>query len=373
MNLSSRDQRQLLGRQAFSALHSIVRNARVHGRDNDAFGAPIEQLCLAIAELISIDGAFDLRIADDGIYVNRQAVRFEATTTSLAGWLRTELTGRRLQGFSASEVPPVEELRVLVQLFTPESAALTALPKLPTLKLHGQAGGQTAAQHSSRDTRLVDAYSHAVFFVGRYVELLRSGGQNIPVWAASRVVQDLVDMAAETPLRFLQLARTKAGGEAYWGYHAANVAVLSITFGARLGLERRRLHDLGMTALFHDVGMAALPQAILNKEESLEQRERAAVAASPLFAARAILREREVHAAALDRAQGALECHLERPAGVIGRILGICEAFDSLTTTRPWRKAHSPAVALQVMQSELARKLDPQLLPLFRQLAQRLE
>ena len=373
MNLSSRDQRQLLGRQAFLALHSIVRNARVHGRDNDAFGAPIEQLCLSMVELISIDGAFDLRVADDGIYVNRQSVRFEAATAALATWVRAEMGARGLQGFSASELPPVEELRVLVHLFTPESGALGELPRLPTLKLHGEKAGQTAAVQTSHDTRLVDAYSHAVFFVGRYVELLRSGGQNIPVWAASRVVQDLVDLSAETPLRFLQLARTKAGGEAYWGYHAANVAVLAISFGARLGFPRRRLHDLGMTSLFHDVGMAALPQAILNKEESLEQRERAAVAASPLFAARAILREREVHAAALDRAQGALECHLERPAGLIGRVLGICEAYDSLTTTRPWRKAHSPSVALVVMESELGRKLDPQLLPLFKQLVERLE
>ena len=198
---------------------------------------------------------------------------------------------------------------------------------------------------------MVSAYSNAVFFVGRTIELLHSGGQAIPSWAASRVVQDLVDLQTEAPLHFLQLARTKAGGEGYWGYHAANVAVLAISFGARLGFEKRRRHDLGMAALFHDVGMAALPAALVNKEEPLTDREIAAFKASPLFSARAVLREGEVHSAALDRAQAVYECHLPlvpekgeplREIGALGRIIAICEAYDALTTTRPFRRAHQP-------------------------------
>src|SRR4051794_41295330 len=64
---------------------------------------------------------------------------------------------------------------------------------------------------------------------------------------------------------------TKAGGGAYWAYHAANVAVLSIAFGARLGMVKRRRHDLGMASLFHDVGLAALPIELLHKDTPLSQ------------------------------------------------------------------------------------------------------
>lgn len=366
---STRDRRQQLARQVFFALHSVVRNARVHGDENAVFATPLGQLQVAIAELVSTDGSFDLELAQDGIYVNRQGLRLEAVAQPLAAWLQAELIARGLRGFSAVTTPPEPDLRALVRLFTP-GASRDPVPQLPVLKLLLDGDGRAAAGLlRSHDTLLVNAYSHAVFFVGRYIELLRSGGQTIPVWAASRVVQDLVDLQRPAPLRFLQLARTKAGGEAYWGYHAANVAVLAISFGARMGFEKRRRHDLGMAALFHDVGMAALPESLLHKSEDLSDAERAAIKASPLFAARAVLREREVHPAALERALGVHECHLERPPGVIGRVLAICEAYDALTTTRPWRAALSSLEALQTMKWH---QFDEKLLRLFPQVVEHL-
>src|SRR5437762_12642022 len=160
----------------------------------------------------------------------------------------------------------------------------------------------------------------------------------------------------------------------YWGIHAANVAVLAVTFGARLGLSKRRRHDLGMAALFHDVGIAAIPANVLAKQGKLDQKDRGFLKASPLFAARAILRDREVHAAALERALAAYECHLELvpvaddpvpEIGLAGRILAICEAYDALTTDRPFRPARSHQEALRIMTSELVFKFDPQLVDLL--------
>ena len=111
-------------------------------------------------------------------------------------------------------------------------------------------------------------------------------------------------------------------------------------------MAKRRRHDLGMASLFHDVGLAALPIELLHKESRLAEPEVAAIKAAPLFAARALLRERDTHAAALERAQGAFECHLDVsgavPIGAVGRVLAICESFDALTTDRPFRRAHTP-------------------------------
>jgi HD-GYP domain-containing protein (c-di-GMP phosphodiesterase class II) len=187
-------------------------------------------------------------------------------------------------------------------------------------------------------------------------------------------VQDLVDLQRDMPLRFLQLARCKAASEDYWGFHAANVAVLAISFGSRLGLTKARRHDLGMAALFHDVGMAAIPAGLLERQGKLDDGARKALKASPLFAARAILRDREVHPAALERALAAYECHLDLvPAGddpvpeigLAGRILSICESYDALTTTRPFRPARTHQEALRIMTTEQLFRFDPQLVDLL--------
>ncbi len=368
---SDAGRRQQLSRQVFFALHAVVRNARVHGEENAIFATPLAQLQIAIAELVTTDGAFELELAGDGLRINRHLLRLEPSALPLLPWVRSEMSARGLRGFSAVAAPPEAELRALVRLFTPTGATGPAggngQLQEPVLKL--QLDETAAGQAQSHDARLVDCYSHSVLFVGRTIELLRRGGQAIPVWTASRLVQDLVDLQRPAPLRFLQLARTKAGGEAYWGYHAANVAVLSISFGARLGLGKQRRHDLGVAALFHDVGMAALPEALLHKSEELSDAERAALKASPLFAARAVLREREVHPAALERALGVYECHLERPPGALGKILAICEAYDALTTTRPWRAALSSLEALQTMKWH---QFDEKLLRLFAHVAEHL-
>jgi putative two-component system response regulator len=112
---------------------------------------------------------------------------------------------------------------------------------------------------------------------------------------------------------------------------------------------------------------------VLQKSGKLDERGQRAVRASPLLSARAILREGEMTAAALERAQAAYECHLdlvprEGPLpsiGLAGRILAICESFDALTTTRPFRSALSLGEATRVMTTEQLFRFDPQLVDLF--------
>ena len=58
-NQATREKRQELGRQAFIAIHSLMRNAGLYGEENAVFAAPIEQLGAAIAGLLSTDGRFE--------------------------------------------------------------------------------------------------------------------------------------------------------------------------------------------------------------------------------------------------------------------------------------------------------------------------
>lgn len=379
---ATRDRRQQLGQQAVLALSAMLRNARTHAEDNAVFAKVLDSLQQAILALLESDGLFELSFLDDGIYLNRQALRLDAVNLPLVSSVRAELLKRGLQGLSAALAPPRGDLQKLVRLLSPQGAALRPGPRgdaqrpLVALRLAvstGEPGGDPVAD---RAARLVSAYAHAVFFVDHTIQQLRVAGDLIPLWAASRVVQDLVDLQKAMPLRFLQLARCKAESEEYWGFHAANVAVLAITFAARLGLPKGRRHDLGMAALFHDVGMAAIPTAVLQRQGKLDVQAQSALRASPLFAARAILRDREVHAAALERALAAYECHLDLvPAGdapvpeigLAGRILSICESYDALTSSRPFRPERSHAEALQIMTTEQVFRFDPELVDLLPQ------
>jgi HD-GYP domain-containing protein (c-di-GMP phosphodiesterase class II) len=376
---ATRERRQQLGRDTVMALHAIQRNARNYGEDNKVFGPPIAQLKNALMELLGADGLFDLEATEDELWVNRQAIRFDAGSLPMAMNLRNELHERGIRAIVTHLPPPDTDLRLLVRLLSP-SAPRTLGPRgdpaQPFKVFVLRTGSTTSALDalSERTARFATVYASAAFFVNHTIQQLRVGGELMPLWAASRMVQDLVDLARASPLRFLRLAKTKPDDpEQYWGVHAANVAVLAITFGGRLGLAKRRLHDLGMSALFHDVGIAAIPANVLGKQGRLDEKDRGFVEASPLFAARAILRDREVHAAALERALAAYECHLDLvpkegsppEIGLGGRILAICESFDALTTDRPFRRAHPPREAIRIMTTEQLFRFDPALVDLF--------
>ena len=376
---ATRDLRQQLGQQILTALSSVVRNARSYSEDNAVFNPMLAQLQQAVFTLLEADGVFDLSLLDDGVYLNRQALRVDAVNLPLLELVRQDLKKRGVSGLSAAVAPPRDDLRQLVRLLSPrgpQSPGSRGDPARPftVLRLQVGAGGAAGEAGEDRSARLISAYAHAVFFVDHTIQQLRVAGELIPLWAASRVMQDLVDLQRVMPARFLQLARSKAASEEYWGFHAANVAVLAISFGARLGLAKGRRHDLGMAALFHDVGMAAIPPALLERQGKLDARAQTALKASPLFAARAILREREVHAAALERALAAYECHLdlvpvaEEPLpeiGLLGRILSICESYDALTTERPFRPTRTHAEALRIMTTEQVFRFDPRLIDLL--------
>lgn len=376
---ASRDKRQQLGQQMVVAMSSVIRKGRSYAEDNAVFAPEIDAIQQAIFSMLESDGAFELELLDDGIYLNRQAIKFDAVNLPLAGSVRGDLKQRGVFGLSAAIAPPKTDLRSLVRALSPRGAPRPGargdpLRPFAALRFKVSAAGSGEDPAADRSARLISAYAHAVFFVDHTIQQLRVAGELIPLWAPSRVVQDLVDLQRAMPLRFLQLARCKATTEEYWGFHAANVAVLSISFAARLGLSKARRHDVGMAALFHDVGMAAIPSALLARQGKLDERAQTALKASPLFAARAILRDREVHPAALERALAAYECHLDLvPAdgapvpeiGLAGRILSICESYDALTTERPFRPARTHQQALWVMTTEQVFRFDPELIDLL--------
>jgi HD domain len=374
----TREERQELGEKVLVALCGVLRNARNYGWEHEVFDSQLDGLQQAMLELLSTDGTFELDLAGDAFHVNGQPIRLQPGAVQLAAALRTELRHRGVTGIRSSLAPPKTDLRLLLRLFRPappprlEDRGDPARPfKVLRLRLGPEAAQAGLAE---RTERLAEAYAASAAFVNQTIQQLRMGAPALPVRTAARIVQDLVDLQRSMPMRFLALARVKVPeGDRYWGVHAANVAVLAISFGSRLGLSKRRRHDLGMAALFHDVGMAAIPKTVLQKSGKLDEKGLRAVKASPLLSARAILREGEVTAAALERAQAAYECHLdlvpgEGPLpeiGLPGRILAICESFDALTTTRPFRAAHGLREATRIMTREQLFRFDPQLVDLY--------
>jgi len=156
--------------------------------------------------------------------------------------------------------------------------------------------------------------------------------------------------------------------------HCDRVAANAIKLGSELGLGAAELEDLYWAAYLHDIGKLATPARMLLKEGPLDAHEyevmkqHASIGANTLAD---ISPDFETVAAAV-------RAHHERwdgrgyPDGLageriplFGRVLAVVDAFEAMTSDRPYRAAMSVQAAAQVLEEEAGRQFDPALVTVY--------
>lgn len=138
-------------------------------------------------------------------------------------------------------------------------------------------------------------------------------------------------------------------------------------------MTERRADLVKVAALLQDVGTLGVPAHYLSKPDILSVDEMSAVQMHPVYA-RDILSE----IPGLGAAAWWVGCHHERIDGkgypgmleggevpAEAQIIGLCEAFDALTSERPYRRAMSNNDAFEVMRGLAGTRFDPYLLSRF--------
>ena len=149
--------------------------------------------------------------------------------------------------------------------------------------------------------------------------------------------------------------------------HSRAVAELSVAAGRRLGLAAAELDRLGRSALAHDLGRAAIPNSILDKTRGLTPAEWESVRLHPYQTERVLLRSASMapYAAVAglhhERLDGSGYHRGARAASIppAARVLAAADAYQALTSQRPYRPALEPARAAATLRAEVrAGRLD---------------
>ncbi len=150
--------------------------------------------------------------------------------------------------------------------------------------------------------------------------------------------------------------------------HTRRVALRAVQVGEELGLPRSRLRTLAIGGLLHDIGKLSVPDAILKKPGPLTDEEYAVIRRHPERGYRLLGELGGFSEAARRLVRG----HHERldgsgyPQGLRGdelnlelRILGACDVYDALRSTRVYRDAWSHEQAMGLLHRESVSELDP--------------
>lgn len=241
----------------------------------------------------------------------------------------------------------------------------TAIPALlemvfAPLEIQGAAFGLLGASGTVHDFSLVE------------LEIFCSlGSQAAVAIENARLYQDL----HETFLHATEaLAEAVNSRDPYTGGHTRRVHEYAILIADALDMTGKEKESLGLAATLHDIGKIGIDDAILRKVTGLTDEESALMRQHPEIGARILDHVRE-----MTDVIPAVRHHHEwfngrgYPDGLAGeaiplnaRIIAIADAYDALTTDRPYRKRANPNQAVIQLYGSAGSQFDPTLLEAFR-------
>jgi HD-GYP domain-containing protein (c-di-GMP phosphodiesterase class II) len=165
----------------------------------------------------------------------------------------------------------------------------------------------------------------------------------------------------------------KKENEYYLPYHIVNVLILSFAIGLRMGFNKSRMDDLGMAAIFYDVGLDELKEIII-KPRKLTEEERCWVEAHIAKSLKILEKVSNIN----EVVKEAIQMHHERingkgyPRGIkaeslnpYARILGLIDTYEAIANGRPYIEGMNPHRAVKFIIGSLKDYFDSEVMKVF--------
>jgi putative nucleotidyltransferase with HDIG domain len=188
-----------------------------------------------------------------------------------------------------------------------------------------------------------------------------------------KVSDNLVDSLLSNKEVLINLVGLK-GYDDYTYQHSFCVAIIAVSIGNNMGLDKMMLKQLALSGLFHDIGKMSVPKEILNKTGKLTDEEFEVIKQHPETAFKQLRKTNLIP----DIALRGIRSHHERFDGsgylknlsgegipLLGRILAVADVYDALTSNRPYRKACLSHEVIEYMMGNANIQFDYEVLTAF--------
>ena len=187
-------------------------------------------------------------------------------------------------------------------------------------------------------------------------------------------LNNIIDSLSIQRQELLKLATVKRYDvEVY--VHMLNVAIFAMYFSSRLGFEKNDVLDIGIAALFHDIGKMYISRKTLHKPERLSEQEFDRIKSHTVLGAEFMFKY--VDSLGILPVVVSFEHHLKydmsgyprmpllRKQHIASSIVAICDVYDALSQRRGYKQDYSPDMVYNIMTKERGSSFDPELLDEF--------
>jgi HD-GYP domain-containing protein (c-di-GMP phosphodiesterase class II) len=367
------------GRKVLTAFYAALRALKLYPLENSAVQQTLDDLHALLTRLVQEEGAVELRVVGDFFFFNEIRLRLDLSNYSTFGSFARVLSDHGigavevLGGITRNEWAPF----LALLLRSPEEenpyegferrmsdAPILHLHIRPESEVHEPEMEEEEALHAAKRT-----YAQSVRVAKDALTDVRMG-RAVNVRKVKRSVQGIVDQVLSNEPSMITMTTLRDYDE-YTFTHCVNVCIFSVVIGQQLGLSKLQLYELGLGALFHDLGKSRIDREIINKPGGLDEKEWHALQQHPTEGLLALFHLHGFHDVPYRQMLMAYEHHMKvdltgypknrrpRRPGLFSRIVAVADAFDAGTSVRSYQyEPWPPDAVLQEMRDNPKRGFD---------------
>lgn len=157
--------------------------------------------------------------------------------------------------------------------------------------------------------------------------------------------------------------------------HMLNVSILSMHFSSKLGFSKEVIMEIGISALFHDIGKLYISRKTIRKPGSLSAQEFEQIESHTVLGAKLLMQYVEAigimpvvvcfeHHIKYDLS-GYPRCIFKNKQHIVSEIVSICDVYDALSQRRSYKTDYPPDMIHGIMMRGSRTAFNPDLLNAF--------
>jgi putative nucleotidyltransferase with HDIG domain len=367
---------------AFKELMSCLQNSRLYPDWHPEFKKSAERAYAALAEVLKDKGELVVGIVGEELAFEKE-IFFDLSRTVKPMIRSLKERGIEMITFYPG-ITPEELSRFIALVNSKEGPVLLAQNDIEACGISNINIGKIK---SGRDSSSVRGVAQAVNFLSLYEESLNKVTGSIESVLNAQILDHLnLQLTIKTVMDnllgrhqdFLNFSAVKRYDLRTFS-HLLNVSILSMYFCQRLGFSSDAVREVGIAALFHDIGKLYISRKIIQKPDKLTDEEFDKIRNHVILGAEILIKYVD--------GMGALplvvcfEHHLRydlsgypkvryyKVPHIASQIVSICDVYDALSSRRSYKSDYPPTMIYELMQRDKGKAFNPGLLDKFFKIA----
>jgi HD-GYP domain-containing protein (c-di-GMP phosphodiesterase class II) len=383
---------QPLGRALITGIYATARALRFYPIENATVQNAIDELHKLFRRLLEREGTLELRLVGDFMFINESRLRLQLSEyvsfAYVANLFRRHEIGQLEfePGFAREHIAPLLSLMIEGEgreqrMEDAFERFMDSFEKSTAKHVKVSPAKETGPDIDVAEDDAAKEAAKLTYFQSVHVakEVLTDArmGRAVNLRRVKRTVQSIVDQVLNDETSLMGMTTLRDYDE-YTFTHSVNVCIFSVMLGQKMGLTKLQLYELGLGALFHDIGKQRIDPDIINKTTGLTEDEWVILRRHPTDGLLSFFTMRGVHDVPYRAMLMAYEHHMKtdlsgyptnkrpRHPTLFSRIVAAADGFDAATSKRSYQsQPWPPDEVMREMRDNPKRGYDPILVKAF--------